>query len=336
MTVEELVQNAPDDKLIIDSLVMTHSKLQRYDKILCSISGGSDSDILLDLCQKCDDKEKIIYAFFDTGLEFVATKEHLRFLEEKYNINIRIIRPIKPIPVCCREYGQPFLSKQVSEWIERLQHHNFQWENEPLDVLLQRYPSCKAALRWWCNDFEGKTNGGESSFNIAYNQYLKEFMIANPPQFRVSNKCCHYAKKMVASKFKKEEKFDLNVYGVRKAEGGARTSAYKSCFSSSEEGCDEYRPIFWYLYETKKQYEQHYDIDHSRCYTQYGLRRTGCAGCPYGRNFEDELIVMQKYEPRLFNAVNNIFAESYDYTRKYRNFVREMRNNRKGENDYGD
>ena len=45
----EILKNAPDDKTIMDSIVITHSKLQRYDKIFCSISGGSDSDILIDL-----------------------------------------------------------------------------------------------------------------------------------------------------------------------------------------------------------------------------------------------------------------------------------------------
>ncbi len=76
-------------------------------------------------------------------------------------------------------------------------------------------------------------------------------MIANPPQFNISNKCCHYAKKMVAKRFKDQEKFELNMYGVRKAEGGARRSAYKTCFSSSDEGCDEYRPIFG-IYQIQK------------------------------------------------------------------------------------
>jgi hypothetical protein len=242
-------------------------------------------------------------------------------LEQKYNIHIERIKAIKSIPFCCKTYGQPFLSKQVSEWIERLQRHHFQWEDESFEELYKRYPKCRAALRWWCNDFQRNNDGKESSFNIAYNQYLKEFMIQNPPTFKVSNKCCHYAKKMVASKFKTNGKFELNIYGVRKAEGGARRSAYKTCFSSNDDKCDEYRPIFWYLSETKKIYENYYDIEHSRCYSEYGLKRTGCAGCPYGRNFEEELVTMQEHEPKLFKAVNFVFKDSYEYTRAYREYV---------------
>ena len=150
-------------------------------------------------------------------------------------------------------------------------------------------------------------------------------MIKNPPDFKISNKCCHYAKKMSANKFKTNGRFDLNIYGVRKAEGGARRTAYKTCFSSSEDKCDEYRPIFWYLKETKKIYEKYYNIEHSRCYSEYGLKRTGCAGCPYGKNFEEELIAMRQYEPKLFKAVNVVFYDSYEYTRAYRKFVNEQK-----------
>lgn len=56
MKLFEILQNTPEDsQLITDSIVITHAKLKRYDKILCSISGGSDSDILIDLCQKFDE-----------------------------------------------------------------------------------------------------------------------------------------------------------------------------------------------------------------------------------------------------------------------------------------
>ena len=55
MNLFEIIKNAPEtSQLITDSIVITHSKLQQYNKILCSVSGGSDSDILIDLCQKLE------------------------------------------------------------------------------------------------------------------------------------------------------------------------------------------------------------------------------------------------------------------------------------------
>ena len=316
MDLFELLDTCPDI-LIADSFVITNNKIKNYEKIVCSISGGSDSDIMLDICTKLDPDKKIVYVWFDTGLEYQATKEHLKFLEQKYRIKIEVIKAVKPIPFTCRKYGLPFLSKKISDNIERLQRYDFLWEDKPFEELLEKYPNCKSALRWWCNEW-----GDDSRFNISRTKWLKEFMVANPPDFFISPKCCDYAKKKPVHDFIAENKTDLNMYGVRKSEGGARATAYKNCFTNNDSGADEYRPIFWYLNETKQKYEQTYDVIHSACYREYGLTRTGCAGCPFGKDFEKELEIIEKYEPKLYKAVNNIFGKSYEYTRKYIEFKR--------------
>ncbi|MDP4147380.1 MAG: phosphoadenosine phosphosulfate reductase family protein [Bacillota bacterium] len=313
--------NIPTNKEIFESFLVANNKIENYKNIVCSISGGSDSDLLLDLFWRID-KTKVRFVFFDTGLEYQATKEHLRELETKYNITIEIIKAKKPIPITCRDYGQPFISKQVSEWIERLQRHSFKWENKSFEVLYEEYPHCKAALRWWCNKFGDEEK--PSKFDISYNKGLKEFMTANPPNFKISSKCCKYAKKDPVHDFIKINKFDLNCYGVRKAEGGTRSSAYKNCFTNNQANhkTDEYRPLFWFKENTKRIYEDFFSIEHSKCYTEYGLKRTGCAGCPFNKDFEEELKIINEHEPKLFKAVSNIFKQSYEYTRQYREFVK--------------
>lgn len=60
-------------------------------------------------------------------MEYVATKEHIAFLEQKYDITIERVKPEKSIPTCVKQYGVPFLSKYVSEQMMRLQSHGFQW-----------------------------------------------------------------------------------------------------------------------------------------------------------------------------------------------------------------
>lgn len=275
---------------------------------------------MLDIVWRCDKSNKVIYVWFDTGLEYQATKDHIKYLEEKYNIKIIPYRAIKPIPTSCKQHGQPFCSKQASEYISRLQRHNFKFEDKPFEELYKEYPRCKAALLWWCNLKEC------NSFNIRWNKWLKEFLIENPPTFKISNVCCKYAKKDVAHKLIEEYLVDLNIIGVRKAEGGVRAGSYKGCFD--EKGkykkitYDNYRPLFWYKDADKKEYDEHFGIVHSRCYTEYGLTRTGCCGCPFGQDFEFELEVLEKYEPKLFKAVTNIFADSYEYTRKYKEFYK--------------
>ena len=317
---------------IVDSYSKAVRRINDNSTVLCSISGGSDSDIVLDIIHNVDDSRKVTYYWIDTGLEYQATKEHLDYLENKYDIQIERIKPKKSIPVCVSEYGVPFVSKYVSEQMMRLQLHKFQWEDEPLKVLLERYPNCKTALQWWCNAYYTAENGVQqmSRFSISHNKWLKEFIMQNPPDFPISNKCCEYAKKKPAKQFIKEMDADIEITGIRKSEGSIRSANYKSCFSESKsKGCGTYRPIFWYADGDKRDYEQFYGVNHSRCYTEYGLKRTGCVGCPFNPRITEELEIIQKYEPKLYTAAVNIFGKSYEYTKKYHDFVKMMKSKEK-------
>lgn len=314
-----------DNYTVFDGYAKAINVLNRSVSALCSLSGESDSDIVLDIIHNTDELEKVRYFWIDTGLEYEATKKHLSFLEEKYSIEIMRAKPEKPIPLCVKEYGIPFLSKYVSEQMMRLQKHNFKWEDEPLEVLLKKYPNCKTALQWWCNSYYTAENGvcRMSRYSISRNRFLKEFIMENPPDFPISNKCCEYAKKKSAKKLIKESGCDLEITGIRKYEGGIRSANYTSCFSAnSSKGCNTYRPLFWYTDADKKYYEEHFGICHSDCYTKYGMKRTGCAGCPFNPKITEELELIKKFEPKLYNASYNIFGKSYDYTRRYREFVK--------------
>lgn len=315
-TLESIMDSAPNNEVIKDALFRTYMYISEHEKPLCSISGGADSDVILDICYRCDVNKKVTYVWFDTGLEYKATKEHLNYLEQKYNIKIERNKAAKTIPYTCYTLGAPFINKYVSEMMYRLQMHNFQWEDEPFDELYAKYPKCKIALKWWCNE-----NGDGDSFNIKRTPYLKEFIIENPPTFKISNKCCDYAKKDLSHKTIKHGQFDMCIVGIRKAEGGLRSMVHKSCFAPTNKGYDNYYPILWFTNKDRAEYEQHYGITHSKCYTEYGLKRTGCAGCPFaGNNLEFELNTIQKFEPVLFRAVNKLFKNSYEYTQQFKKF----------------
>jgi 3'-phosphoadenosine 5'-phosphosulfate sulfotransferase (PAPS reductase)/FAD synthetase len=60
------------------------------------VSGGADSDVTLDLLELVKpDGCELIYVFFDTGLEYDATKRHIDALEAKYGITIHRRRATK-------------------------------------------------------------------------------------------------------------------------------------------------------------------------------------------------------------------------------------------------
>ena len=93
---------------------------------------------------------------------------------------------------------------------------------------------------------------------------------------------------------------------------------------------DKYDLVNWIFYTelitelqsrpNADEWEEMENIEHSKCYSEYKMTRTGCAGCPFGSGFEAELDTLKKYEPNLYVAVNNIFGDSYKYTRLYREF----------------
>ena len=315
MTIEELnnLLSTIKNPTIGKAILTTYHKLNNchYKKVLCSVSGGSDSDIVLDLLTKCDNNKIVQYFYFDTGLEYQATKDHIKYLQEKYNIVITTIKPKTPIPLAVKKFGQPFLSKMVSENIQRLQKHEFKWENKPYEELVKEYPNCRSALQWWCNSRKNNVLLG-----ITRNKGLKEFMINNNPKFKISNKCCKYAKKDILKDLLKQG-YDLNISGIRRSEGGVRSTAYKSCFDN-QDNYDNFRPIFWFTDEDKLEYKKLFNVSNSKCYTVYGLKRTGCVGCPFGKNYKEELEIVKKYEPKLYKAVTNLFKDSYEYINKYK------------------
>lgn len=311
---------------IFDSFVKAKSVLDKHERIVCSVSGGKDSDIMLDLIFKTDEQKKVRYVWFDTGVELNATKRHLDDLEQKYGIKIERVRAEKTIPVSCREHGQPFVSKHASNMIGRLQARGFEFKDKPFDVLNVEYPRLRSALSWWCNQHSMKM------FNICQNKWLKEFIINNPPPFMISAKCCSDAKKSVSRKYEKINNIDLLITGIRKAEGGIRSAAYKGCYNAGK--TSHYRPLFWFTNADEEEYDKLFGVTHSDCYTKMGMKRTGCIGCPFNRNYTTELANAEAYEPQLVKAARHIFRDSYEYTKKYREFYAMMEEKQKAEKSH--
>lgn len=326
--VDEAVLNAaPENELIRNTMKKADLLLNSYKNPVCSVSGGSDSDVMLDLLERVRENRKVTYVFFDTGIEYRATLRHLDDLEAKYGIEIVRRKAKKPVPVGCKEYGVPFLSKEIAQKISNLQAHGFQWENEPFKVLNERYTGCKTGLKWWTGE-----NGERSKFSIYRNAGMKEFMLSAPPDFSISDKCCQGAKKSTALEFQREHDCKLAIVGERRAEGGVRAIAHTSCFEPlHSSGIPMYMPLYFWSDEDKQQYKEHYGLCYSDCYEVYGMRRTGCCGCPFNSRFEEDLEVVKKYEPQLYKAAIAIFGKSYEYTRAYRKFRDEFkRAKRKG------
>lgn len=318
-TMAELLELFPNNPTILDAAIKTEDHIFREacqgGKIMVSISGGSDSDIMIDMFERLGyDEGEVIYVWFDTGLEYEATKRHLVFLEEKYDVEIKRCRPEMTVAQACKKYGVPFLSKNDSMYIKRLQNHEFDWDDGDMDFLKSKYDSCLAALEWWTDA------RGYKKLSVSRNAGLKEFLMQTHPP-KISDICCEKAKKNTAKKAIKEHRITLNCVGVRQEEGGVRAYALHSCFTEAKGNTvAQFRPIFYFTDKDKQEYKEFCGVTYSDCYEVWGFKRTGCVCCPFGSKFEEELEIVKKHEPKLYAAANKIFGPSYEYTRQYRRF----------------
>lgn len=124
---------------------------------------------------------------------------------------------------------------------------------------------------------------------------------------------------LVSAQFRKR----LYWVGKRNADG-----AYNGCYyPESKEPF--YMPLFWMSDADKREYEKAFEVGHSACYTGYGMKRTGCAGCPFNSKFLRDIETLERYEPKLAKAVKNIFGKSYEYTLQYREFKSFMKAKKK-------
>lgn len=313
-------------------------RLMEHPNAICSYSGGSDSDIMLDIIErtrKAFNLPEVKYCFFNTGLEMKATKNHVKEIAEKYDVEITEYRPKKNIVMATREYGIPFISKIVSSAMETVQKKNLpfsireEYDNAEDKVairqeLRERYPKAEQGINFLCCCNREGEHRPNIQLVIDSSKYLYEFMKENPCNFKISAKCCDYCKKQVAHKVQKD--YEMVITGERRDEGGMR-SVPKSedangtmCFSETSSGQFRLKPLYYVSDKDKAWYKERYGIRYSDAYEVYGLERTGCCGCSISARAVEDLEKIRPYEPNVVVAAWNIFGESYRYRQQYNEF----------------
>lgn len=326
--------DAPAKFQAIESIVA--KRLKEHPNAICSYSGGSDSDVLLDLVERVRKTFRLSpvkYAFFNTGLEMKATRDHVKAMSEKYGVEIAEHRPKVNIVDASRKYGIPFVSKIMSAGL-----HEWQKKGVPLSIadeyeqaedkaakrqeLRERYPKCESVINFLCCC----NSAGEPRPNIQLvinsSPYMRDFIGEYPPDFQVSADCCTYCKKNLAHSIQKP--FDMIITGERRDEGGMRSVPRKDnttlCFTETASGQFRLRPLYYVSDEDKAWYKDYYDLRYSDAYEVYGLTRTGCCGCPISYKAIADLELIRPFEPNVVKAAWNIFGKSYEYRVKYNEY----------------
>ena len=318
--------DAPAKFTAIQSIVAKH--LKEHPHAICSYSGGADSDIMIDLIERTRrafDLPPVDYAFFNTGLEMKATKDHVKNTAQKYGVEISTYRPKVNIIQATRKYGVPFVSKimsaGLSEWQKKgiplsiaTEYDQAEDKAAKRQELRERYPKCESVINFLCCCNAAGEPRPNIQLVINSSKYMRDFIGEYPPDFQISAKCCDYCKKQLAHSVQKD--YEMIITGERRDEGGMRSVPRKDntalCFTETSSGQFRLRPLYYVSDKDKAWYKEYYGVKYSDAYEVYGLTRTGCCGCPISYKAVDDLEKIRPYEPNVVKAAWNIFGKSYE------------------------
>ena len=278
--------------MLADRIAKIKSINELYDlenNAYISYSGGKDSTVLSYLIDEALPKNKIPRVFINTGIEYKLLVAFVEREREKDN-RIQIIAPQKNIREVLEQYGYPFKSKEHSCKLFEYQKGN-------------RPESIKKYFRLQESDYR-------TCPNILMYQTTPEFKL------KVSDLCCHKLKKDVAKKYQLSNNKEIVITGMTREEGGQRTTL--NCIVSDKEGkIKKFHPlaiitedfINWYIAERRIELCELY-------YPPYNFKRTGCKGCPFNLDLQDQLDTMAVLLPAEKKQCEIIWKPVYEEYRR--------------------
>jgi 3'-phosphoadenosine 5'-phosphosulfate sulfotransferase (PAPS reductase)/FAD synthetase len=119
MTYDELKQRQglTLEQKIDHSVIVVSSFMDRVKgNLYVSVSGGKDSEVMLDIIRRFVDKN-VPAVFCNTGNEYPEVVKFVRQTE-----NLTVIRPDMRIAQIIEKYGFPLVSKEQSRYINQAKH----------------------------------------------------------------------------------------------------------------------------------------------------------------------------------------------------------------------
>ena len=278
--------------MLFDRLEVIKTTIKKYgeDNFYLSFSGGKDSTLLHYLLDEALPNNKIPRVYIDTGIEYLAIREFVMNLA-KSDERIKIIKPSKPIIPTLQKYGYPFKSKEHS-------------------LLLSVYQKSGKgkSVRYYL---------GEEGHKILTCPKVLRYQFDNGFKLKVSDKCCQNLKKKPITKWQKENGKSITITGMRRAEGGERKSI-KGCIITDKNGkAKKFHPLLvvsdeweeWYLKERGIKLCPLY-------YPPFNFKRTGCKGCPFALDLQEQLSTMSLYLPKEREQCEFIWKPVYEEYRR--------------------
>lgn len=279
-----------DELLLFDRLEVIKAANERYDlerNAYLSFSGGKDSTVLHHLLDMALPNNRIPRVFIDTGIEYDAIRRFVHTLAENDD-RIAIIRPSTPIKPMLEREGYPFKSKEHSLKVG-------EWQKGHRSPSIMRY---KDGGRFGCPDA------------LRY-QFGEDFRL------KVSNRCCLNLKKKPVKEWEKENNRPIAITGMRREEGGQRANIRGCILTDGKGNLRKFHPLLVVSEEWEEWLIGKEGIKLCELYyPPFNFRRTGCKGCPYSLDLQEQLTTMELYMPNERKQCEIIWKPVYEEYRR--------------------
>lgn len=282
--------------MLFDRIEMIKTVNKQYDlekNAYISFSGGKDSTVLHYLIDLALPNNRIPRVFINTGIEYLDIVNYVKELAAKDDRFI-IIQPSKNIKETLERYGYPFKSKMHSKKVSI-------YQKSGLTKFIQEY-------------IEGVKKDGSPSLYVCPS-ILKYQFTNNFTGLKISNLCCDKLKKEPAKKWAKENNKTILLTGMRKEEGGARKNNI-TCIITSKDGV-KFHALAVVSEEFENEFIKQNNIKLCCLYDPpYNFKRTGCKGCPFALDLQEQLDVMEVYLPNEKKQCERIWEPVYKEYRR--------------------
>lgn len=277
--------------LEIDRIAKIQSINKQYDlenNAYLSFSGGKDSTVFHYLLDLALPGNKIPRLFINTGIEYEYIVDFVKKLEQK-DSRIQIVNSNVNIKKMLEIEGYPFKSKEHS-----LKIGEYQKSSRTKSVV--RYKEMSGKSRYGCPKC------------LLY-QFDHNFSL------KLSDKCCYRLKKDIATNFAKENKKHILMTGMLAEEGGQRANI--NCIVTKKDKLVKFHPLLFCSTEWEDWFIKKYNIKLCKLYyPPFNFKRTGCKGCPYALDLQEQLDIMGKYLPEEKRQCERIWKPVYDEYRR--------------------
>lgn len=282
-----------NELLLFDRVNVIKDTINKYgmDNFYLSFSGGKDSTILHYLLDMAIPNNNIPRVFINTGIEYNDIVAFVKELAEK-DSRFVILKPTKPIKQTLDAYGYPFKSKQHS-------HNLMIYQNSGIGLSVKKYLGIiESTTKFRCPKM------------LEY-QFTKNFKI------KCSDKCCMKLKKEPIHKWEKENHRQVAITGMRSSEGGKRASI-KGCILTDKNGnIKRFHPLIKVDNEWEEWVIKKLNIQLCKLYyPPFNFKRTGCKGCPFSLNLQEQLEIMAELLPQEKKQCEFIWKPVYEEYRR--------------------